>query len=45
MTCYTVRLQKSGDGVNTSEHMIDIDSELLNITRKASKYLQKYLPT
>lgn len=47
--CYpyppSVRLQTSGDSVDTNSYMIDIDSELLNITRKASKCpSKKYLP-
>lgn len=33
----TVRLQRSGDSINTNMGLIDVDSELLNITRKKSK--------
>ena len=47
--CYpyapSVRLQRSGDSVNLSKYMIDIDSELMNITTPASKCpSKKYLP-
>ena len=47
--CYpwapTVRLQHQGDSIDTSKNLIDIDSELLNITRKDSKCpSKKYLP-
>ena len=40
-----VRLQHSGDSLDTSQPMLDIDSELLNITRPSSKCpSRKYLP-
>lgn len=47
--CYpwapTVRLQHQGDSIDVSKNLIDIDSELLNITRKDSKCPSKqYLP-
>ena len=47
--CYpwapTVRLQRQGNSIDTSKNLIDIDSELLNITRKDSKCPSKqYLP-
>jgi hypothetical protein len=47
--CYpwapTVRLQRQGDSIDTSKNLIDIDSELLNITRKDSKCpSKKFLP-
>ena len=39
--CYpfspSTRLQRSGASVDTDKYMIDIDSEMLNITRAASK--------
>ena len=41
----TVRLQKSGQPVAEGKELIDIDSELLNITRKLSNEPQdKYYP-
>jgi len=48
--CYpyspSVRLQHSGDSVDTNRYMIDIDSELMNINRKASKCpSKKFIPT
>ena len=47
--CYpfspSIRLQHSGDSVDMNQYMIDIDSEMLGITRKASKCpAKKYLP-
>ena len=47
--CYpyppSVRLQHSGASVDTSKYMIDIDSEMLGITRRASKCpSKKFLP-
>ena len=47
--CYpyspSVRLQRSGGSVDTSQYMIDIDSELMNITRPLSNCpSKKYLP-
>jgi len=48
--CYpyppSIRLQRSGNSVDLSKYMIDIDSELLNITRPYSKCSsKKYVPT
>lgn len=41
-----VRLQRSGDSLDLSKPMVDIDSELLNITRPSSKCpSRKFLPT
>ena len=47
--CYpyqpSIRLQSSGGSVDMSKYMIDIDSEMLNITRPASKCpSRKFLP-
>ena len=47
--CYpyppSVRLQRSGGSVDASKYMIDVDSEMLNITRAASKCpSHKFLP-
>jgi len=47
--CYpyppSVRLQRSGAGVDMSKYMIDIDSEMLNINRAASKCpSHKFIP-
>lgn len=40
-----IRLQHSGDSVDTSKSMIDIDSELMNITRPKSKCpMRKWVP-
>ena len=40
-----IRLQRSGGGVDTSQPLIDIDSELMNITRPSSKCpSRKFLP-
>ena len=48
--CYpyppSTRLQRSGDSVDMSKYMIDVDSEMLNITRAASKCpSHKFLPS
>ena len=37
----TVRLQKAGDSINRNMPLVDTSSELLNITRKASKCCEK----
>jgi len=47
--CYpyspSIRLQRSGNSVDLSKYMIDVDSDLMNITRKASKCpSKKYIP-
>ena len=47
--CYpyspSIRLQRSGNSVDLSKYMIDIDSELMNITRPYSKCpSKKYIP-
>lgn len=40
-----IRLQRSGGGVDTSQPLIDIDSELMNITRPSSKCpSRKFMP-
>ena len=48
--CYpyppSTRLQRSGGSVDMSKYMIDVDSEMLNITRAASKCpSHKFLPS
>jgi hypothetical protein len=47
--CYpyapSIRLQKSGDSVSSKLPLVDIDSELMNITRKLSKDpMKQYIP-
>ena len=47
--CYpfppSIRLQHSGDSVDMNQYMIDIDSEMLGLNRKASKCpSKKFLP-
>ena len=40
-----IRLQRSGAGVDTSQSIVDVDSELMNITRPSSKCpSRKFLP-